>query len=71
MAANIIESFFVSLGFEVNTEKIDEFKKKAEELRESATTLGSIFTGAAAGIGLLVQGVASSMGDLASFAELN
>lgn len=71
MSANIIESFFVSLGFEVNTEKIDEFKKKAAELRESAVTLGSIFTGAAAGIALLVQGVASSMGDLASFAELN
>lgn len=70
-AANIIESFFVSLGFEVNTEKIEEFKKKTEELRESATTIGSIFTGAAAGIGLLVQGVAASMGDLASFAELN
>ena len=70
-AANIIESFFVSLGFEVNTEKIDEFKKKTEELRESATTLGSLFTGAAAGIGLLVQGVAASMGDIASFAELN
>lgn len=71
MSANIIESFFVSLGFEVNTEKIDEFKKKAEELRESAVTLGSIFTSAAGGIALLVQGVASSMGDLASFAELN
>ena len=71
MAANIIESFFVSLGFEVNTEKIEEFKKKTEELRESATTIGSLFTGAAAGIGLLVQGVAASMGDIASFAELN
>lgn len=71
MAANIIESFFVSLGFEVNTEKLDEFKKRTEELRESATTLGALFTGAAAGIGLLVQGVAASMGDIASFAELN
>jgi phage-related protein len=70
-AANIIESFFVSLGFEVNTEKIEEFKKKTEELRESATTLGTLFTGAAAGIGLLVEGVAKSMGDIASFAELN
>lgn len=71
MAANIIESFFVSLGFEVNTEKLDEFKKRTEELRESATTLGALFTGAAAGIGLLVEGVAKSMGDIASFAELN
>lgn len=71
MSANILESFFVALGFEVDTDKIDEFKKKTEELRESAITLGSIFTGAAAGIGLLVEGVASAMGDISSFAELN
>lgn len=69
--SNVIESFFVSLGFEVNTEKIEEFKKKAEELRESVLKVGAVATGAAVGIGLLVEKVASSMGELYSFAELN
>lgn len=70
-AGNILESFFVSLGFEIDNSKLDEFKKKTEELRESVLKVGAIFTGAAAGIGLLVEGVAHSMGDLYSFAELN
>lgn len=69
--SNVIESFFVSLGFEVNTEKIEEFKKKADELRESVLKVGAIATGAAVGIGLLVEKVAGSMGELYSFAELN
>lgn len=71
MAANILESFFVALGFQVDTSGLEEMKKKTEELRDSALKVGAVFTGAAAGIGLLVQGVASSMGDLYSFAELN
>lgn len=71
MSANVIESFFVSLGFEINTEKIEDFKKKAEELRDSVLKVGAVATGAAVGIGLLVEKVASSMGDLSSFAELN
>lgn len=71
MSANVIESFFVSLGFEINTEKIEDFKKRAEELRDSVLKVGAVATGAAVGIGLLVEKVASSMGDLSSFAELN
>ena len=35
MSANIIESFFVSLGFEVNTEKIDEFKKMIGRIKDT------------------------------------
>ena len=35
MAANIIESFFVSLGFEINTEKLDEFEQKLQGLMKS------------------------------------
>lgn len=70
-ASNIIESFFVALGFQVDTQGLEDMKKKTDELRESAMKVGAIFTGAAAGIGLLVERVASSMGDLYSFAELN
>jgi hypothetical protein len=69
--SNVIESFFVSLGFDINTEKIEEFKQKAGGLRESVLKIGAVATGAAAGIGLLVEGVARSMGELYSFAELN
>lgn len=71
MAANIIESLFVALGFQVDTAGLDEMKKKTDELRESALKVGAVFTGAALGIGLLAEGVAKSMGDIASFAELN
>jgi phage-related protein len=70
-ASNIIESFFVALGFQVDTQGLEDMKKKTDELRDSAMKVGAVFTGAAAGIGLLVQGVAASMGDLYSFAELN
>lgn len=70
-ASNIIESFFVALGFQVDTQGLEDMKKKTDELRESALKVGAIFTGAAAGIGLLVEKVAGSMGDLYSFAELN
>jgi len=69
--SNIIDSFFVSLGFEIDTAKLDEFKQKASELRASVLKLGTIFTGAAAGVGLLVGKVAESMGELNEFAELN
>lgn len=71
MAANIIESLFVALGFQVDTAGLDEMKKKTDELRESALKVGAVFTGADLGIGLLAEGVAKSMGDIASFAELN
>ena len=70
-ASNIIESFFVALGFQVDTQGLEDMKKKTDELRDSAMKVGAVFTGAAAGIGLLVQGVAASMGELYSFAELN
>lgn len=70
-ASNIIESFFVALGFQVDTQGLEDMKKKTDELRDSAMRVGAVFTGAAAGIGLLVQGVAASMGELYSFAELN
>lgn len=70
-ASNIIESFFVALGFQVDTQGLEDMKKKTDELRDSAMKVGAIFTGAAVGIGLLVEKVAASMGDLYSFAELN
>lgn len=69
MSANIIESFLVSLGFEVNTDKLDEFKKKTEELRDQATAIGALFTGAAGALGLFVTKVAEGIDELGDFAE--
>lgn len=68
--SNVIESFFVSLGFEVNTEKIEEFQKKTEELRASVLKVGAIFTGAAVGIGAMVLKVAEGMDDVGDFADI-
>lgn len=71
MAGNVIESFLVGLGFQIDTAKLDEFNQRTDALRASALQLGTIFTAAAAGIGLFVQKTAESMGDIADFAELN
>ena len=68
---NAFDSFFVALGFDVDTSKLDEFKAKTHELRNTILEFGAIAAGAAAGLGLLVHGVAQSMGELYEFAELN
>jgi hypothetical protein len=68
--SNVIESFFVSLGFEVDTAKVEEFKKKTEELRASVLKVGAIFTGAAVGIGMMVLKVAEGMDDVGDFADI-
>lgn len=70
MSANIIESFFVSLGFEINTEKLEEFQQKAEALRASVLKLGAIATGAAVGIGTMVLKVAEGMDEVGDFADI-
>ena len=70
MAANIIESFFVSLGFEINTEKLDEFEQKLAAARGTVLAVGAVAATAAAGIGLFVSKVAEGIDELGDFAEL-
>jgi phage-related protein len=70
MAANIIESFFVSLGFEINTEKLDEFEQKLAAARGTVLAVGALAATAAAGIGLFVSKVAEGIDELGDFAEL-
>lgn len=70
-AGNIIESLFVALGFQVDTAGLDVMRAKTAALSASALKVGALFAGAASGIGLLAQHVASSLGDINSFAELN
>lgn len=71
MSANIIDSLFVGLGFEIDDSKLDEFKAKAQDLKAAALGLGAIFAAAAGGVGLFVQHVAEGMADINDFAELN
>lgn len=67
----ILDSFFVSLGFEVDTSKVAEFNAQAQALRETVLGIGKVAAGAAIGIGLLSIGVAESMAEIHDFAELN
>lgn len=68
-ASNIIESFFVALGFQVDTQGLEDMRKKTDELRNSAIAVGAIFTAAASGIGLFVTKIAQSIDELGDFAE--
>jgi len=68
-ASNIIESFFVALGFQVDTQGLEDMKKKTDELRDSAMKVGAVFTAAAGGIGLFVTKIAGAIDDLGDFAD--
>ena len=70
MAANIIESFFVSLGFEIDTGKLDEFEQKLQDARDTVLAVGAVAAAAAGAIGLFVTKVAAGIDELGDFAEL-
>jgi hypothetical protein len=67
----ILDRFFVALGFQVDTEGIDKFEAKTEELRAGILRLGALFTGAAVGVGLFIEKQVSGMTELKHFADLN
>lgn len=71
MSANIIESFFVSLGFEVNTQGLEEMRKKTEEAQSMMLTFVGGAAAAAGAIGVFVGQVAEGIDELGDFAELN
>lgn len=70
MSANVIDSFFVSLGFDINTEKIEEFRKQYDGLRDSILKVGAVFAGAAVGVGAMILKVAEGMDDVGDFADI-
>ncbi|MDX9707851.1 MAG: hypothetical protein RBT86_09755, partial [Azospira sp.] len=70
MAANIIESFFVSLGFEINDEPLKEFQQHLESATDTVMAIAGIATAAAGAIGLFVSKVAEGIDELGDFAEL-
>ncbi len=71
MSAQVLQEFFVRLGFEVDTGKVKEFEQQTVRLRDGMFKMGAIVTAAAAGIGLYVSRVAESLDDLGDFADLN
>lgn len=69
MSANIIESFFVSLGFEIDDKELDKFSAKVKEARDTVFGIGKVVGIAAGAIGAFVTSVAYATDDLGDFAE--
>ena len=70
MSAQALQEFFVSLGFEVDTTKINEFEQQTARLRDEMLKIGAVVTGVAGGIGMFVGKVAEGIDELGDFAEL-
>ncbi|MFN4342368.1 MAG: hypothetical protein ACK4FE_10115 [Azonexus sp.] len=70
MSAQALQEFFVSLGFEVDTAKINEFEQQTARLRDEMLKIGAVVTGVAGGIGMFVTAVAQGIDELGDFAEM-
>ena len=70
MSAQALQEFFVSLGFEVDTAKINEFEQQTARLRDGLLKVGTIMTGAAVGVGAMVLKVAEGMDEIGDFADI-
>lgn len=70
MSAQALQEFFVSLGFEVDTAKINEFEQQTARLRDGLLKVGTIMTGAAVGVSAMVLKVAEGMDEIGDFADI-
>jgi hypothetical protein len=66
---NVLDSFFVALGFKVDKEGIEKFQTSLEKMRGFALQLGAALSVPA--LGLFVEEVAKSVGHLEHFAKVN
>lgn len=66
---NVLDSFFVALGFKVDDEGIKKFQTSFEKLRETALHFAEALSLPA--IGLFVESVAKSLGEMQHFAQVN
>lgn len=71
MAANVIDSFLIALGFQTDTSGAEDYKKSLESVEKTLATVAGVATAAAGLIGWAVHKVAQSMGEIWDFAELN
>jgi hypothetical protein len=69
MSANVIESFFVALGFEIDTKELDEFSSKIEEAKDTVLGISKVAGIAAAAVGAFITKVGYGIDDLGDFAE--
>lgn len=67
--SNIIDSFLVALGFEVEDSGAKEYQAELEKVTLSLTAVVAAAAAAAAAIGLFVAEVAGGMDDLGDFAD--
>lgn len=71
MAANVIDSFLIALGFQTDTSGAEDYKKSLEGVEKTLATVAGVATAAAGLIGWAVHKAAQSMGEIWDFAELN
>lgn len=69
MSANVIESFFVALGFEIDTKELDGFSSKMEEAKDTVLGISKVAGIAAAAVGAFITKIGYGIDDLGDFAE--
>lgn len=70
-SGNVIDSFFIALGFEVEEGGIEKYEQLASNLSGTVLGLTAAFVGLSAGLGVLIENTTKSLGALSDFAELN
>lgn len=70
-SGNVIDSFFIALGFEVEEGGIEKYEELASNLSGTVIGLTAAFLGLSAGFAELIESTTKSLGALSDFAELN
>lgn len=68
--SGVIDSLFVKLGFQMDTQGIEQFQAKAASLRSTILAVGALATVAACALGAMVLKVAQGMDDVGDFADI-
>ncbi len=68
--SGVIDSFFAKLGFQVDTQGVEQFEAKAASLRSTVLAVGALATVAAGALGAMVLKVAQGMDDVGDFADI-
>ncbi len=69
MSANVIESFFVALGFEIDTKELDNFSSKMDDAKDTVLGISKVAGIAAAAVGAFITKIGYGIDDLGDFAE--
>lgn len=69
--SNVIEDFFVALGFQIDSQDLDAFQEQVEQANTTLATLGAATVATAGSIFAFVSEVTGGIDDLADFAAVN